>query len=365
MSSLQYLDRVKQLSASTGTGNISFSATTPGFRAFSTIGAAPFPYEIHAVDGTGAPTGEWETGIGKISGGDLVRIAPDASSSGSVPLSFSAGTKVVSLCIPATATAGMRRANTAYYVRKTGSNSNSGLVNDAGGSFLTIQHALRVAAEDMIIHDGNDITITVDTGDYGEYLNLPNILRGGGGRVRIMGNGSVPADVRVRGVWAEHCGPWVLVNLSVENVDSVPNYTGLMVGRGAQIELAQVDFGDADTGRQVFVRDGGRVLASSYSVSGGGESHIKAEAGGSYYFSGGSITFTANVAYSEAVAQCLTGMGHIDLSAASFDVSTYSATVTGKRYDINGNGVCNTGGGGSSFIPGTVAGTTATGGQYI
>ena len=365
MSGLQYPDRVKQYSTSTGTGDLAFSATIAGFNAFSTVGAAPFPYEVHAVDGSGVPTGQWETGIGKISGGSLVRIAPAASSSGSVPLSFSAGTKVVSLCIPSSATAGMRRANTTYYVRPDGNNNNAGLVNDSGGAFRYIQHALEVAAADMVIRGGSDVSIYVETGDYGEYLVLPKIQRAGSGRLAIVGNGSDPTDVVVRSVSAEYCGDWILQYFSVENVEAVPNYNALLVGRGASVECNAMDFGSAGTGRQIFVRDGGRLLSSSYTISGGGKSHIEAEAGGSYYFSGGPITFTANAAYSEAVAQCLTGLGHIDLAAASFDTSTYSATVTGKRYDINANGVCNTGGGGASFIPGSVAGTTATGGQYI
>lgn len=365
MSSLQYPDRVKQYSTSTGAGDIAFSATIPGFNAFSTIGSAPFPYEIHAIDGSGIPTGQWETGIGKISGGNLIRIAPDASSSGSVPLSFSAGTKVVSLCIPSTATAGMRRANTTYYVRPGGSNSNSGLVNDDGGAFLTIQHALNVAAADMIISGSSDVSIYVETGSYAEYLVLPQILRAGSGRPKIVGIGYGPTDVVVRAVSAEYCGDWILEYFSIANVEAVSNYNALQVGRGASLECNVMDFGSAGTGRHVFVRDGGRVLCSDYTVGGGGKSHIKAEAGGSFVFSGSAITFTASATFSEAVVQCLTGAGHVELTGVSFDVSTYSATVTGKRYDINGNGVCNTGGGGASFVPGTVAGTTATGGQYM
>jgi hypothetical protein len=259
----------------------------------------------------------------------------------------------------------MRRANTTYYVRPGGSNSNSGLVNDDGGAFLTIQHALNVAAADMIISGSSDVSIYVETGSYAEYLVLPQILRAGSGRPKIVGNGSGPTDVVVRAVSAEYCGDWILQYFSIANVEAVSNYNALQVGRGASLECNAMDFGSAGTGRHVFVRDGGRVLCSDYTVGGGGKSHIKAEAGGAFVFSGSAITFTASATFSEAVVQCLTGAGHVELTGVSFDVSTYSATVTGKRYDINGNGVCNTGGGGASFVPGTVAGTTATGGQYM
>lgn len=39
--------------------------------------------------------------------------------------------------------------------------------------------------------------------------------------------------------------------------------------------------------------------------------------------------------------------------------------VTGRRYSVSGNGVIGTSGGGPNFFPGTIAGATATGGQYL
>lgn len=44
---------------------------------------------------------------------------------------------------------------------------------------------------------------------------------------------------------------------------------------------------------------------------------------------------------------------------------TFSGSATGKRYDVATNGVINTNGGGATYFPGSVAGTTATGGQYV
>lgn len=370
MPSLKYVDRVKQTSTTTGTGAKVFSGSVAGFQDFADdadlLAGHPFPYEVHAVDAGGLPTGEWETGVGYLNGsGHLVSIAVTESSNAGAAVAFSAGAKVISLCIPASLTAGMRRANVTYYVRKDGSDANSGLVNTASGAFLTIQHALDVAAVDMVIIGSSNVSIFVDTGSYSEYLVLPPIARSGSGRPLLCGNGALSTDVTIRSISAEHCGAWILNYFSLENVDSVPNYRALDVGSGAFVELGQINFAAAGSGHQIFVHDGGSVIASNYRVSGGGKSHVRAEAGGTYNFSGGDIMFTASVTYSDAVFNSVYGLAHIDIENAVFDVSSHSATVTGKRYDINGNAVCYTAGAGASFIPGTVAGSTATGGQYL
>ncbi len=47
-----------------------------------------------------------------------------------------------------------------------------------------------------------------------------------------------------------------------------------------------------------------------------------------------------------------------------FHKSTFSGSITGRRYHVYHNGVVNTANAGPNFIPGTIAGTTATGGHY-
>ena len=43
----------------------------------------------------------------------------------------------------------------------------------------------------------------------------------------------------------------------------------------------------------------------------------------------------------------------------------FSGAATGQRYAVDLNGVLFTGGGGAAFVPGSSAGTSATGGQYV
>jgi hypothetical protein len=53
------------------------------------------------------------------------------------------------------------------------------------------------------------------------------------------------------------------------------------------------------------------------------------------------------------------GDGYIDAPN-----NTFSGAATGKRYDSQLNGVIYTRGASTSYFPGSVAGTTATGAQY-
>ena len=72
-------------------------------------------------------------------------------------------------------------ANRTYYVRTDGSNSNTGLVNSAGGAFLTLQKALSVAYYD--IDTGNFIaTIQVAAGTYTELV----VLNGAASNNRVL-----------------------------------------------------------------------------------------------------------------------------------------------------------------------------------
>jgi len=92
-----YADRVLETSTTTGTGAITLAGAVLGYRSFSAGLALNVltDYVIEGVDASNVPTGEWETGVGYLSGATtLVRQIPKAGSA-AVPVSFSAGTKRV------------------------------------------------------------------------------------------------------------------------------------------------------------------------------------------------------------------------------------------------------------------------------
>lgn len=94
-------DRVKETSATTGTGSIALAGAVSGFRAFGDVCANNDTAPYCAVNRSAA---EWEVGIGTwTTGGNLARTAVLASSNAGGAVNFSAGTKDVFLSVPAQA----------------------------------------------------------------------------------------------------------------------------------------------------------------------------------------------------------------------------------------------------------------------
>lgn len=90
-------DRIAETSSTAGTGAFTLSGALTGFKRFSSacaIGDTCY-YLIEAVNTVGAPTGQWESGLGTYSADNtLTRTTVTASSTGA-KVSFSGGTKRV------------------------------------------------------------------------------------------------------------------------------------------------------------------------------------------------------------------------------------------------------------------------------
>lgn len=97
---MNFADRVKDTTTTTGTGTITLSDTAPtGYRtfaaAYSSTSTNRIPYAI-------VGTSEWEVGYGTFNGTtSLTRDRVLASSNSNAAVNFSAGTKDVFVTIPA------------------------------------------------------------------------------------------------------------------------------------------------------------------------------------------------------------------------------------------------------------------------
>ena len=98
-----FADRVLETSTTTGTGTMTLAGAVTGYQAFSSVCAAndQVMYYIEAVDASGVPTGDWETGLGVYSSGTLARDTVRESSNSSNAVNFAAGTKRIGLAITA------------------------------------------------------------------------------------------------------------------------------------------------------------------------------------------------------------------------------------------------------------------------
>ena len=244
-----------------------------------------------------------------------------------------------------------------YYVRTDGSDSNTGLVNNSGGAFLTIQKAVdTVAGLDCSIYTP---TIQVGAGTYTGGVTLKSIV---GADVIIVGDETTPANVLIS-VTSATCffadgisGVWHLRGVKMQTTTAGNCITA---ANGAKIKMQNVAFGACASFHMQVYGFATITLTGNYSITAGALAHLAINSAfyGAY---GRTITLTGAPAWGLSMFDA-SMLGAVDLRTL-----TFSGAATGKRYNITSGGVIDTNGGGASFIPGSVAGTggTTTGGGF-
>ena len=352
-------DRVKETSTSTGTGDMSLSGAITGYQSFAsqcTVGDTLY-YCIQGVAGSGIPSGEWECGLGTYSAANtLTRTTVTASSNANTVVGFSAGDKQVYITMPAVQVAWVRERLTAartYYVRTDGVDTNTGLANTSGGAFLTIQKAIDVASD--LDRSGFAVTIQIADGTY-TGANTVNGLHGAGS-FTIQGNSGTPANVIISTTSAT-CflvtSPSSTVTIKDMKLQTTTSGHCLNATNTGYITYTNIVFG-ACAGAHVRCDNSGSASASgNYSIVGAAAWHFLSMYQSQIYCIGRTITITGTPAFSTAFAECRV------CSLAYLASNTYSGAATGTRYSVVTNGVMISG----ATLPGSVAGSTATGGQY-
>jgi hypothetical protein len=238
-----------------------------------------------------------------------------------------------------------------YYVATTGSDSNDGLT--AGTAFRTVQKAADVVATlDMSIYQ---VTINLGAGFYNETVTLKQVV--GGLPPLINGVGATSSTVSK--IYAENnFSNWRLRNMGLAG--SVGGIGMQVIGHAA-ISIGLFDFGGTSRNQHARVESSAVLKAEgNFSISTGATQQAFDAIHSDVAFQGRTITINADINVGTFFAA--RGAGYLQLWSCTF--STGSFTVTGKRYACTSNGVLETGGV-ADLIPGTTAGTTATGGQYI
>jgi len=365
-------DLVKQATTTAGTGDLTLGAALDGFLEFaSQLDDLDYlTYEVHAVDASGARTGQFETGIGQfwLDGATpkLRRGLPLTNSAGTAPapLSFAAGTKHVYIAITGAQARSLKIFDgidgepVALFVRADGNDSNSGLADSSGGAFATLQRAGDVAASCFSM-----ATIVVGAGSFGDlFMSTP-----ASGTLRLSIIGAGRGSTTIGGVVIGDGVDAGIFDVLVTNADG----RGITVmGHGAACFIGEnndpaktLAFGPCLAGH-ILIKNGASLALMYYHVTGGCAAGPHIEINGVARATvSGKQQIDANVTIADGWVKGR-GPGFIDFMDGNvFTLDGH--TVTGPRYDLQGNCVCDTHGAGASYLPGNTAGSSASGGQYL
>lgn len=365
MEQLSYDDRVCASWTGTGTAETitpgaAYSAGLVSFQgAFGSSSFIPryLPLCIEAVDGSGNPTGQWQTGVWKFTpaSNTLELIEHHWGSDGGGWVTFSAGEKKVWINYGSRQISGIPKAFTGdvtiYVNSSSGSDYNYGSYSQP---FQSIEKALGAVAGSVI---PPSVTVTIEIGDgtYTQPLVLPTFI--GGGKVSLFGNpwipGSVVLDPYDGDAISNASGCAGRYEISgVDILSSAGNGVSLK-SPTADLTIGAVRFGTC-AGAHIKAALGAtiRTLSSTIVLTGNAVSHLHAENGAHI-----SETCPVNVT-GRAFTQYAYGA---DCATINAQGATYSGTATGKRYTLVGGAIIRRSGGN---LPGSVAGT-ASATQYI
>lgn len=326
-------DRVLETTIVAGTGDAALGGAVVGYQPFSTIGdGSTTYYTIVAVDDNGAPTGDWEVGIGTyiLTGNKISRDTVLSSSNGGALVYFPSGTKQIFLDLPSEEvllTAGdvygpasAVNNNFAAFNLTTGK-----LIKDSGFSSASFATAAQGAKADTAVQPGDLGTAayldagvangvaTLDSGGkvpasqipqmgdlnyqgtWNASTNTPTLTSSSGtkGFYYVV---SVAGNTNLNGITDWLVGDWAVYNGSIwqkiDNTDlvtSVNGYTGTVV-------LTATDVGAAPA------TSGTSIL---YGNGFGGTSNVTVGTGLS--FSAGTLSATGSMVYPSAGIAYSTG----------------------------------------------------------
>lgn len=229
--------------------------------------------------------------------------------------------------------------------------------------YATIPLAYAHAVADLDF-GGQAVKIKVANGAYTATLNVTQPWTGGGS-LTIEGDTATPSNV----TWTTTAGHNVDITANLPGVFTVQGFKHSTItsgnvfqhSGGGLFQYGACEFA-ACVNNHVFCRSPGSniVPISSYSISGGANTHLIANNGGTIRnVSLITVTVSGTPAFGTAFAFST------NVASILANLLTFSGAATGMRYSSNGNSVIFTNNGGPNWFPGSIPGTTGSGGQYL
>lgn len=253
-------------------------------------------------------------------------------------------------------------ADTTFYVATTGNDNNDGSV---GSPWKTLTKASNYL-QTQIDLNGFTVTINVANGTYTDPFQLAGYVPGQTGptKIQVVGNVANPTlcfvnCATVSPFGASYGAAFQVKGFQVAASSIVAqNGSGLYASNGGTLSYESMAF-NACVYAHVLAELGGYCVASgSNTINGNCSTHLFAKDSGTISITSRATTLSGGPTFNGAFASAESGT--IEAAAASF-----SGAANGPRYYANANGVIKTNGGGANFFPGTAAGSTNAGGQYL
>lgn len=245
------------------------------------------------------------------------------------------------------------------WVRTDGNDANDGSANTAGAAKATINGAISYAKQRYNLAG---VSLTVRLGVAGTYAPFDAISCGG--TVTILGDAAAQNDYVISGARPAYCQAANIILRGVQLYNTTTTHSTCHAAYGGVFFLDDVTLGGAgsgNTGTAHLYADTGGV------ITGQGDITVQSNQGSAFFCRGGDIQLTSGIAIafvgSPSFALATATVRGPNMMQAQGVV--FSGAANGARYSVVANGVLDTLGGGASFIPGSSAGSTSSGGQYI
>jgi hypothetical protein len=255
-----------------------------------------------------------------------------------------------------------------FYVGQAGScnNNNDGLTADSFGQLCSIQSTINLIKSNWDGR-GNNTTIQLADGTYTEAFSIAGQGVWAGDGIQVQGDTGNFAAVTLFApagstpiASARDYGIFFLTDLRI----SCASGPGVNASQFSTIDVTNVTVTSCDGNNAFEAQDGGHIDFDGGTIIAGNMATLCIAQGVGALCSMPSQTFTCTGTHTITNFVVANDLAQINAVGATFP--SCPGNITGTRWAAGVNSVVDTGGGGATFFPGNVNGTTGiTGAQYL